>query len=352
MVTYRIADEVDYVRINEFYNRIYNRTRTMEEFRWNFHDCPFGKSIYAIAEDDGNIIGTNAVIPIELITSDGSIILSGKSEDTLVDPGYRGQGVFPKIYDLLFEHCDQKGISVIWGFTDKLKAFKRVGFSHPFSLEQDIIVHDVSKSYAYLSASRTSRSVVDKAKLQGFCALSKVKFGSKSSTLPEGISIKREGAIADVEDVLTQNLNGTEALFAIRQTTLFQAWRIYSNPYYHEVHSYNVYSKNEIAGVVTIHSTIEKVAQLIHSTLHPQLSIEESSAILRAIINDLFSKGIIMIRTWTFEMNELNKKEGDVFKKSGFTHVKSGLGFIWKVLDDSLLRPEDFFLSNIASQGT
>ena len=85
MVTYRLATPDDYEKINSFYNRIYQSNRTIEQFLWEFNDGPFGRSIYVIAEDNGKIVGTNCVIPIELVTSNNRIIRSGKSEDTLVE---------------------------------------------------------------------------------------------------------------------------------------------------------------------------------------------------------------------------------------------------------------------------
>ena len=99
MVNYKLAIEEDYSMINDFYNRIHGLNRSIDEFYWEFHNCPFGKSIYVIAKDGDKIVGTNCVIPIDLIYSDNSIIKSGKSEDTLVDPDYRGQNIFNNIYE-------------------------------------------------------------------------------------------------------------------------------------------------------------------------------------------------------------------------------------------------------------
>ena len=95
MVTYRLATENDYQNINDFHNRIYQKNRTMNEFRWEFHNCPFGKSIYVIATDEGKVVGTNCVIPIVLANSKSELILTGKSEDTLVDPEYSLKALTP-----------------------------------------------------------------------------------------------------------------------------------------------------------------------------------------------------------------------------------------------------------------
>jgi len=175
MVKYRLAQEEDYELINDFHNRIYNSSRTLEQFYWEFNNCPFGKSIYVIAEDRGEIIGTNCVIPIDLVTSDKKIIRSGKSEDTLVDPKYRGQKIFYKIYDFLFEKCRENGIQIIWGFTSAKKPFKRLGFSIPFDHQQSLVVNNIWNSYKYLSSLNNKNKILDKVKIFGFCSLSKIK---------------------------------------------------------------------------------------------------------------------------------------------------------------------------------
>ena len=127
MVTYRLATAADYININAFHNRIDKPNRSIEQFYWEFRDCPFGPAIYVVAEDGEKIVGTNCVIPIDLIDSKGNIIKSGKSEDTLVDPVYRGQNIFNNIYDSLFEESKKQGVSVIWGFTSSTKAFEKLG---------------------------------------------------------------------------------------------------------------------------------------------------------------------------------------------------------------------------------
>ena len=93
MIRYRLAAEEDYKKINDFYNRIRSSNRSIDQFYWEFHNLPFGKSVYVIAEDEEKIIATNCIIPIELIYDNHQIIRSGKSEDTLADPTYRGKNI-------------------------------------------------------------------------------------------------------------------------------------------------------------------------------------------------------------------------------------------------------------------
>ncbi|MEO0473125.1 MAG: GNAT family N-acetyltransferase [Bacteroidota bacterium] len=180
MITFRLADESDYQNINNFFNRIYGTNRSLEAFYWEFHHCPHGSAIYVVAEDDGKVIGTNCVIPIDLITADQHIIRSGKSEDTLVDPAYRGQKIFYRIYEFLFEKCREANIQVIWGFTSAKKPFRKAGFSVPYDHKQSIAVHRPFRAYRYLASLNKKNRLIDKVKILGLCILSKSNWLVKS----------------------------------------------------------------------------------------------------------------------------------------------------------------------------
>lgn len=86
----RLANDGDIDQINAFYNRIYGKNRTKEQFIWEFNSSPAGKALYIIAEHGTKIVGTQCAIPYYVINGKNETILSAKSEDTLVDPEYRG----------------------------------------------------------------------------------------------------------------------------------------------------------------------------------------------------------------------------------------------------------------------
>ena len=57
-ITYRLANELDVDNINAFYNTIYKKQRTREQFIWEYFSSPAGKPLYQLVEIDGEIIGT------------------------------------------------------------------------------------------------------------------------------------------------------------------------------------------------------------------------------------------------------------------------------------------------------
>lgn len=352
MVTYRLAGSEDYEKINAFYNRIYSANRTIEQFLWEFHNCPFGKSIYVIAEDNGKIVGTNCVIPIDLITSNEKIIKSGKSEDTLVDPEYRGQKIFYKIYEFLFEKCREENIHVIWGFTSAKKPFNNLGFEIPYDHQQSLAVSHIWKSFRFLSSLNPKNKITDKAKILGLCVWSKVQLIRKSRPSKVSYRIEKDHKIVSgVDDLIFNNLTKSNNSFAIHQSSKFQEWRIYDNPNYFKTHTYGVYNNDKLVALIIFNSHENNIAYISQSTFHSDLAISQKANIIKSVTRMLLKEGIVAIRTWVFDTNIVNSEEISIFKKAGYTHLNRGIGLVWKELNNTGLKPENFILSRIATQG-
>lgn len=353
MVTYRLATAADYININAFHKRIDKPNRSIEQFYWEFRDCPFGPSIYVVAEDGEKIVGTNCVIPIDLIDSKGNIIKSGKSEDTLVDPAYRGQNIFNNIYYFLFEESKKQGVSVIWGFTSATKAFEKLGFEIPFSHHQGLAVNQVLSSFNFLKTLNPKNSFVDKIKIFGLSFVSKLKY--KLNILPKLYEYEMFDnlGLTDISEKLIQeNLKDTEKCFAILQNETFQKWRIYENPNYFKMYSFVFKnSKGEITALIEVNTTVTKVAYINQSSFCPSLTADSKAKILRKVTEVLFQKGNIIVRNWLFNTNELNKNEISSFEKAGYYYLNRGIGMVWKKLDDVEIDANDFYLSRISSQG-
>jgi len=353
MVKYRLAEEKDYININAFHNRIHASHRTLEQFYWEFHNCPFGKSIYIIGEDGDRIVGTNCVIPINLVDSDNQIIQTGKSEDTLVDPDYRGQNIFYDLYQLLFEKCIEHNIKVIWGFTPAYKPFKKLGFDIPFEHQLSLAVNKVKDSYKYLSGLNENNKLPDHLKIFGLCILSKLKLTFKvNNSVLEKFKISKKEIFEGVTDLIQSNLTLNKGSFAILQSPEYQNWRVYQNPYYYKVFTFGFYDKNDVLqGLIVINSSKNKVAYVCHSTFHAGLSREETTAMITYSTKTIFQEGIILIRNWQFNHNLFGKNEIEFYRDAKYKILDRGTGFVWKKLGEVNLSAEGFYLSRMATQG-
>lgn len=354
MITYRIANEIDYQNINDFFNRIYSANRTMKEFYWEFHNGPFGKSIYVIAEDVNKIVGTNCVIPILVTNGEGTIYKTGKSEDTLVDPSYRGKRIFLNIYKFLIEACQNEGIKVIWGFTSAKKAFERIDFSVPFSGKQSLVVKSIPAAYRILKGNK-KRTNKDKIQIFGMCVLckSKVIFARKDRISKDFKIITSPIMDNNVDNLIRHNLATSKSLFAIKQSPSYQSWRLYDNPNYLKIHTYGVYNKNDsLLALIVLNSNKDNSANICQATFDFQILDDNNAVqILKYVINDMFKKGIVLIRDFVFNTNSLNEREFHNLSKAGFKHYKRGNGFVWREIDEFDMKPNDFYLSRMATQG-
>ena len=348
-------------QVNDFYNFVYKEGRSLETFLWEFFRAPAGKAIYVIAKDSvsGEVVGTQCAIPIDLVTADGLVVRTAKSEDTLVHPLYRGLSIFERMYALLFEKCKEDGIRYLWGFTSAKKPFSKLGFEIPYDHSQSLMVLDVFEAYRYLSKLNSKNNFVSLVKIAALILMSKVLswkrgFVSGSSTQPAFTLSQTDKSVGnDVHQLIRQP---STPGFWIRQDAQFLNWRIKENPYHEKVLNVRFSSETETVAQLIFNHHKNGVWYLIQDTYAASLTNSQKAECLKKGIECLLKthKGNVkLIRTWDFAHNRHGQDEIRMRKKLGFVHLDRGISFVWKSLDDSqILQAKDFDLSRIASQGT
>ena len=349
--------EVDEVIL--FYNVTYNQTRNREKFYWEFNDAPAGKAIYVVAKDADTkkIVGTQVAMPIELITDTGKTILTAKSEDTLVDPNYRGLQIFEKMYDFLFKTCIERGIKYIWGFTTAKKPFIKLGFDIPFSHSQSLMAIDISASYKYLANLNDKNNFSSLMKIRLLCIASKLMSLKNMFVSDKEIDANFSYLECDKAEIKDNNqlIKADSKGFSIKLDLPFLLWRISNNLYHDKI--YNIYfsdKKDLVANLIFNHHK-DGTWYLINDTYAVKLSEKQKAAMHRKAIKLLLAKekqNVKLIRTWDFSHNKLGNEEISIRKKAGYIHLERGVPFVWKTLDgNEKLNAADFNLSRIASQG-
>ena len=102
-VIIRTVESSDINEVVSFYNTLEGDNRTTEQWVWEYKGSYHDLFVFTVAEDDGRIVGTQGMIPIYLNIK-GERYLSGKSENSLLNPAYRG-GVCLKSFMALPCHC-------------------------------------------------------------------------------------------------------------------------------------------------------------------------------------------------------------------------------------------------------
>lgn len=353
-INIRLLENSELELANKVYNDAYGNIRPDNYFKWEFVDCPSGKAIYVIAEDldkkENKIIGTQCAIPIEFIDSSGSIILTAKSEDTFVHPDYRGQKLFERMYELLFEECKKSGIAFLWGFTYAKKPFLKLGFEIPFETLQGICVKNPFKTYKYLINLNKANRFIDKLKIFGFVNLAWIysikRFPQELIRLSEIENTK----IPQKLDLVNSILNLKDVSISIKQDEDYQRWRINDNPY---ANNYIQFS-DSLNYCLIGNSRPEGFAYIEELLIDPLLNKKEQLALVNSFTKKLFeSENKFCIRFWGFNTNTYNKNEIKLLKKNGFVFIKKGTSFVWKNLGiySDKIDAFNLLLSRIYTQG-
>lgn len=333
-INYRLATEEDIDSLLEIYNRLYQTNRSEDEFRWEFRDCPHGEGFHVIAESNGKVVGMQAIIPLRFRNEKGEV-LTGKSEDTLVDPSQRGKGIFEGMYQLVFSECRKRGIQFIWGYTKAIKPFKRIGFSIPFHHGQSLAVFKPGRAAKYLSALDTLASTTKKLKVNALAWASFLKQRFKRSTF------KVQEALVTVNEPFSTALE-------LDQDDAFMQWRFVHSPM--DVKHKIIVVQNGDRRVAKFWCMIKSsgVIFIEHRVFFSSSESECTNALI-ALKSYLQAKGNL-VRDWTFPLSPDNAFYLAVLKKAGFIHLTHGISFVFHPLDSNI-QASDLKLTRLSTEG-
>jgi len=350
-IVIRLLEPQEYPLANDFFNSTYKTNRTLKDFEWEFQQGPFGPAIYVVAIDAEDtsrvkVVGIQCAIPISLINANGDRILTAKSEDTLVDPAYRGQKIFERMYEMLFDACKKANIKYIWGFTPARKAFERIGFEIPFQSHQALMVMNPRKAYAYLSRLNPQNKGIDKLKIAGLTFLSRL--ASRVVPNPPDLELRRS-AFYDKQHTL-KALAPDKALYFLDMTTEYLEWRLRRNPFGNNYENYQVLQNGKLVADVIINTRLPRLGYIEQIIFGQGLSDADKQKIIGAVVRELKYK-VDLIRVLCFDSNEALTDQEQLLKRGGFIILKRGGYFVWKELEPTGILPKDLFLSRLFTQG-
>ena len=357
-IRFKLAEEKDIDGINVFYNNYYKIDRTKEQFRWEFEDCPEGKAIYTMALDENdNIIGIQAGIPIMMITSAGDTILTVKSEDTLIHTDirskYNKRDVFKEFYSFFIEQCRLLDASCIWGFTYALKSLKRVGFDIPYHSKQILLVIHPLQAYFHLARLNPKNRISDKIKI---AALSLVSFFSgwkRFLIKPEKSPFRVTEGISSNIPLFREMTDTSGNLTFIEQDEKYLKWRIQSNLYPVTYHCFNFFKSDQFCGQVIISYGPDKTCYIEQMLFSKDLSSPEKQQIIKEVVKRILELKKSLIRFMAFDHNSYHQKDIKILKDLGFFLVNKGIGFVYLDISShaNQIRPENLYLSRLYTQG-
>jgi GNAT superfamily N-acetyltransferase len=122
-----MANELEYgfyepgeeVSILNLFNRTFPKIpREIEDWKWEYQRNPFASPLIAIARSSGNVVGQEAYFAVPMKAGEQRVI-GAQSVDTMVDPAWRGVGVFKKLVISTLEEGKKRGFPLFYGFPNR-----------------------------------------------------------------------------------------------------------------------------------------------------------------------------------------------------------------------------------------
>jgi GNAT superfamily N-acetyltransferase len=266
-IDFLLANEAVSGDMVEFHNSYYNDGRTKDNWKWEYSTYMPSKSVFVYAKDGNKIIATQGMLPFYL-TAGENVILSGKSENTLMLPSYRGTGIMKKVYDYATIVCIENGIECLWGFTDAIEAFHKFGFNS-YPVIQTLMKHgnpwiDISyrlkiKMPLYkrlgsiiklLGLSCRYNKTLNKPLMQKETELEVVKGTDFNLNLLEDLHCRIK--------YLHQNMIG------IKYDQKYFRWRVREHPFIN-YEGYQIFSKGQLRGyaIVALYNGIASISDIL-----------------------------------------------------------------------------------------
>jgi len=112
---YQRGDEYE---ILTFYKQVNEREMTLAHWKWKFAKNPFGKSVIKLMFDDKKLIGSYAVIPMN-VQVQRNLVKAALSVNTMTHPNYERQGIFSYLAEEVYKKCLRESFGFVYGFPNE-----------------------------------------------------------------------------------------------------------------------------------------------------------------------------------------------------------------------------------------
>lgn len=232
--------ERDKEELNNLYNLVAGRSRTIAKFEWEWLNTPEGwGSMWLLVDNDTDkIIGHHGLIPMKFSVY-GKTILAGKTENTVMHPQYRGKGIYypfevrfveeaKERFQLLFTTAGvaeqgtvriKLGYATVGSYAHYIKATNR---SHLNIVLANTMAQRIPNKL-------TATMLISAARL---ASLALMPAFSKRGTIDESIKLEQIHTIETIADELDKFWERNKDKFGITpdRNSQYLKWRIFDNP--------------------------------------------------------------------------------------------------------------------------
>jgi hypothetical protein len=222
--------------VMSFHNLSYRDKRTVKDWIWEYKGNYPNLFVFTVIKDGDKVVGTQGMIPVYLNIK-GETHLSGKSENSLLDPKYRGGERFKELYDFAMALCKERKMRCVWGFTSAVKVWRnKLGFS----VYEDAMYASmlILKPRQFITQIRKSKQdVVRKTAkslavmlLSLYSATRGFTFRCLKRTSRDFSIEQRLRSSSDISELYKRLREKYAELIHIEMDEKYIAWRIFDNP--------------------------------------------------------------------------------------------------------------------------
>ena len=315
LVNLKTVTQAQLSEIVGFHNNYYNENRQNNHFLWQYNTFEPNNTIFTLLKEHNKLIATQAMMPIHLKIGN-KVYLTGKSENTLILPEYRGGKYMKVLYDYAVACCQDKGIKLVWGFTGATNAFQNFGFKvyqgiQTYELQGPnlwaVINQKLNLSIPLLGKIRATLKAI-------FHHYKSTKINTANISKPPNYIISSEQLDLNELKAFLYNIHNEYAeTISLHYTKKYLNWRTRKHPFL-KYKEYQVKRNNNLVAYAFVTSFRETVSisDFISEDIHA------ASMIMAKIANDYSktaAKFIIMINS----SNILNRSTMKVITEYGFS---------------------------------
>ena len=338
----RYATPEDADRCNEFHNRFYGSNRTVSQWRWEFCSHPHKDRVvpFVLAEVNGCVVGTQALIPIAMIDTEG-VFWTAKGEEALVDPAYRRYLVFIQMYKNLFQYAEEHDLVSIWGFTPSPRVFEKLlGFQTPAYTRQ--LFRPLRRSSVsqlleqYLGQDRQKRPRVLRGPSEPICAAAATSVSSLIAGLRgwrprvRGLELETLRDAPDLGASLSARFVRQWGGATVNRDQPYLRWRLFENPYVRSTVRAACLDGQLVGWVAYAldDSSMGYLVDLLVATeeADPRLAEKITRVLLFDAVDRLRKAGAAGIRSWHLNDHPYEKVLLRATSAAGFFRINRGGG--------------------------
>lgn len=338
------------------HNAAYGDKKKPEHWIWEYKGGYPDSSVFTIIEDGDLIIATQGMIPIYVYVR-GKRVLSGKSENTLLHPKYRGKGLLQNLYEFAVSLCQIRGMEFIWGYSSSIaaiKALRKIRFLAYGSLMY-ISVSTIGPRLA-LSGVREENVGAVKRAVRSLVVLLLWVYSSIFRVMcwgsDTGLSVRdRLADQQDLADLYERLRNRYPDLIHIDLDERYLQWRIHDHPIF-KYRTYFVYEGDLLRAYAFVNMHDKRRVYLTDFTFETHSA---GKFLLQKVLGQLRTEGVGAVVFWGNKQNPAMNRVFGLLQSFGFLRRKDPTHVVLRNLSfedgEALLDMANWYLNGLWTEG-